>query len=81
MTKGTNWICAGLIFMGSFAGGAIGPKLHACEEHFLNLFEAEYAQRSYNRCAGTVSRATEAADIIRKTLYRLLQKHPLERQT
>jgi DNA-binding NtrC family response regulator len=50
------------------------------KRHFLNLFEAAYAQRVLNRCAGNVSRAAEAADVDRKTLYRLLRKHHLEPQ-
>jgi DNA-binding NtrC family response regulator len=44
----------------------------------LKLFEAAYAERVLNRCAGNVSRAAEAADVDRKTFYRLLRKHQLE---
>jgi transcriptional regulator of acetoin/glycerol metabolism len=50
------------------------------KRHCLNLFEAAYAQRVLNRCAGNVSKAAEAADVDRKTFYRLLRKHHLEPQ-
>jgi DNA-binding NtrC family response regulator len=44
----------------------------------LNLFEAQYVRGVLDRHAGNVSRSSEAADVDRKTFYRLLRKHHLQ---
>ncbi len=46
----------------------------------VNLFEAAYLRRILDRCMGNISKAAEAADIDRKTFYRLLRKHQLRPQ-
>ena len=45
----------------------------------VNWFEAAYMRSLLERCRGNISRAAEAADIDRKTFYRLLRKHNLQR--
>jgi transcriptional regulator with PAS, ATPase and Fis domain len=45
----------------------------------VNWFEAAYMRNLLERCGGNISRAAEAADIDRKTFYRLLRKHNLQR--
>jgi DNA-binding NtrC family response regulator len=45
----------------------------------VNWFEAAYMRNLLERCGGNISRASEAADIDRKTFYRLLRKHNLQR--
>jgi DNA-binding NtrC family response regulator len=44
----------------------------------VNLFEAAYVRSILDRYAGNVSRAAEAAEVDRKTFYRLLKKHHLQ---
>jgi transcriptional regulator with PAS, ATPase and Fis domain len=60
-------------------------KIESCELTFveakrrcLNLFEADYVRGVLDRHAGNVSRSSEAADVDRKTFYRLLRKHHLQ---
>lgn len=45
----------------------------------LNQFEEAYLRNLLERCTGNISRAAEAADVDRKTFYRLLRKHDLQR--
>jgi DNA-binding NtrC family response regulator len=45
----------------------------------VNWFEAAYMRNLLERCGGNISRASEVADIDRKTFYRLLRKHNLQR--
>lgn len=45
----------------------------------LNQFEEAYLRNLLERCTGNISRAAEAADVDRKTVYRLLRKHNLRR--
>jgi DNA-binding NtrC family response regulator len=68
---------------GLFAENVAG--LESCELTFsaakiqyLNLFEASYLKSTLDRHAGNVSRAAEAAQVDRKTFYRLLRKHRME---
>ncbi len=48
------------------------------KRHSVNLFEAAYVRGVLERYAGNVSRAAEAADVDRKTFYRLLRKHQVQ---
>jgi transcriptional regulator with GAF, ATPase, and Fis domain len=50
----------------------------AAKIQYVSLFEASYLRSKLDRHAGNVSRAAEAADLDRKTFYRLLRKHHLE---
>jgi DNA-binding NtrC family response regulator len=45
--------------------------------HYLNEFGAAYLRRALDHSAGNVSRAAGAAEVDRKTFYRLLRKHHL----
>jgi transcriptional regulator of acetoin/glycerol metabolism len=45
----------------------------------VNWFEAANMRNLLERCGGNISRASEVADIDRKTFYRLLRKHNLQR--
>jgi two-component system response regulator AtoC len=51
--------------------------LEAKRRH-MQLFEAAYVRGILDRYAGNVSKAAEAADVDRKTFYRLLKKHHLQ---
>ena len=68
-----------------FSSAETEAKIESCELTFveakrrcLNLFEAEYVRGVLDRHAGNVSRSSEAADVDRKTFYRLLRKHHLQ---
>jgi two-component system, NtrC family, response regulator HydG len=47
------------------------------KRQYVNQFEAVYLSRALDRSAGNVSRAADAAELDRKTFYRLLRKHHL----
>ncbi len=48
------------------------------KRRYVNLFEAAYMRGILERYTGNVSRAAEAADVDRKTFYRLLRKHHVQ---
>jgi DNA-binding NtrC family response regulator len=50
----------------------------AAKTQYLSLFEASYLRSKLDRHEGNVSKAAEAADLDRKTFYRLLRKHRLD---
>ena len=50
----------------------------AAKTQCLTLFELSYLRGTLGRHAGNVSKAAEAADLDRKTFYRLLRKHRLD---
>jgi transcriptional regulator of acetoin/glycerol metabolism len=50
------------------------------KRRYVNLFEAAYVCGILNRYEGNISRAAEAADVDRKTFYRLLRKHRVQPQ-
>ena len=48
-------------------------------KRYLGRFESIYLRNQLIRFKGNVSQAAEAADVDRKTFYRLLRKHNLQR--
>lgn len=67
---------------------ATPATIESCELTFIeakrqcvNLFEAAYVRGALDHYAGNVSRAAEAAEVDRKTFYRLLRKHHLQPYT
>ena len=52
---------------------------HAAKDRVVEHFEREYLARLVLRAGGNMSRAARVASIDRTTLYRLMEKHSLER--
>lgn len=52
---------------------------HAAKEHVLTNFEKEYLSRLMSRAGGNMSRAARFANVDRTTLYRLLERHQMQR--
>jgi two-component system response regulator PilR (NtrC family) len=53
---------------------------HAAKDRVVEHFEKEYLARLVLRSGGNMSRAARVASIDRTTLYRLMEKHSLERE-
>jgi DNA-binding NtrC family response regulator len=53
---------------------------HAAKDRVVEHFEKEYLARLVLRAGGNMSRAARVASIDRTTLYRLMEKHSLERE-
>ena len=56
----------------------MGSRLTEARKRNVNWFEAAYMRNLLERCGGNISRP-RSADIDRKTFYRLLRKHNLQR--
>jgi DNA-binding NtrC family response regulator len=70
---------ASAVFAETAAGIESGKlAFSAAKSQYLNLFEESYLRSALDRHAGNVSRAAEAAQVDRKTFYRLLRKHRME---
>jgi DNA-binding NtrC family response regulator len=54
---------------------------HAARDHVLAEFERQYVVALVARAGGNMSRAARIAGVDRTTLYRLIDKHGLERDT
>jgi DNA-binding NtrC family response regulator len=54
---------------------------HAAKDHVLSTFEKEYLTRLMARSGGNMSRAARFAGVDRTTLYRLLERHHVQRET
>ena len=52
---------------------------HAARDHVLARFEVEYLTRVVREAAGNISDAARQAGVDRTTLYRLMEKHGIER--
>jgi DNA-binding NtrC family response regulator len=68
------------------AGGSIPVALlneayHVAKEQVLTKFEKEYLARLVARASGNMSRAARLANVDRTTLYRLLDRHNIRRDT
>jgi DNA-binding NtrC family response regulator len=68
----------GLISLG--AGTAEEPY-HQARDRVLAEFERTYLTALVNRAAGNMSKAARIAGVDRTTLYRLMEKHGLQRET
>lgn len=63
------------------AGGPLGDETyHAARERVMGHFEQRYLTTMLKRAAGNMSRAARLAGIDRTTLYRLMEKHGLQRE-
>jgi DNA-binding NtrC family response regulator len=56
-------------------------EYHAARERVLNEFEKSYITSVVTRASGNMSKAARIAGVDRTTLYRLIEKHELERDT
>jgi DNA-binding NtrC family response regulator len=56
----------------------VGPY-HAAREHALARFQKEYLAMLLDQTEGNMSRAAEVAGVERSTLYRMLEKHGMQR--
>ena len=53
---------------------------HAAREDVLSRFEVAYLGRLIDAAGGNISDAARTAGVDRTTLYRLMEKHGVERQ-
>lgn len=61
--------------------GALGMDYHTARERIMAEFELLYIQEIMLRSGANMSKAARTAGVDRTTLYRLLQKHGLHRDT
>jgi transcriptional regulator with PAS, ATPase and Fis domain len=67
------------------AGGLVTPELfsqsyHAAREQVVASFERRYLTALVNRAGGNMSKAARLAGVDRTTLYRLMERHGLQRE-
>jgi DNA-binding NtrC family response regulator len=65
----------------SFGGVVHDEPYHAARDRILAEFERRYLTALVNRAAGNMSKAARLAGVDRTTLYRLMEKHGLQRET
>jgi DNA-binding NtrC family response regulator len=59
--------------------GPPGESYHAARERLLSSFERRYLTRLVQQAGGNMSKAARIAGVDRTTLYRLMERHGLER--
>jgi DNA-binding NtrC family response regulator len=59
--------------------GPPGESYHAARERLLSAFERRYLTRLVQQAGGNMSKAARIAGVDRTTLYRLMERHGLER--
>jgi transcriptional regulator with PAS, ATPase and Fis domain len=62
-------------------GTVLDEAYHLAKERILAHFEKEYLSRLVARASGNMSRAARLASVDRTTLYRLLERHGLNRES
>ncbi|HVE78351.1 MAG TPA: sigma 54-interacting transcriptional regulator [Gemmatimonadaceae bacterium] len=62
---------------GGIYAAILDDAYNAAKEKLLEQFEREYLPRVVSRASGNMARAARLADVDRKTLYRLMEKHGL----
>jgi DNA-binding NtrC family response regulator len=65
----------------SFGGVVDDEPYHVARDRILAEFERRYLTALVNRAAGNMSKAARLAGVDRTTLYRLMEKHGLQRET
>jgi DNA-binding NtrC family response regulator len=65
----------------STAGVVEDEPYHSARDRILADFERRYLTALVNRAAGNMSKAARIAGVDRTTLYRLMEKHGLQRET
>ncbi len=66
----------------SFTGPLdMGAPYHVARDQVIAEFERRYLTALVNRSAGNMSKAARVAGVDRTTLYRLMEKHGLQRET
>jgi DNA-binding NtrC family response regulator len=70
---------AGVPGVRSLPGRLMDDPYHPAKDHIVAGFEREYLNRLVARSGGNMSRAARLAGIDRTTLYRLFEKHGLQR--
>ncbi|MEJ2239154.1 MAG: helix-turn-helix domain-containing protein, partial [Gemmatimonadales bacterium] len=68
----------GLVSLGA---GTVEEPYHQARDRVLADFERTYLTALVNRAAGNMSKAARLAGVDRTTLYRLMEKHGLQRET
>ncbi len=64
----------------SFSDVSLRGEYHAARERVISQFEQRYLSRVVREAGGNISDAARAAGVDRTTLYRLMQKHGIDRQ-
>src|SRR5439155_18883864 len=62
-------------------GVALDGSYHQVKDKIVTSFEKEYLTRLVARASGNMSRAARFAGVDRTTLYRLLERHGLRRES
>lgn len=65
----------------SVVGSVDGEPYHAARDKVLSDFERRYLTTLINRAAGNMSKAARMAGVDRTTLYRLMEKQRMQRET
>jgi transcriptional regulator of acetoin/glycerol metabolism len=60
-------------------GAALDEVFHVAKDKVIGQFEREYLTRLVTRANGNISKAARLAGIDRTTLYRLMDKHGLNK--
>jgi DNA-binding NtrC family response regulator len=59
--------------------GLLDQSFHPAKDRLVALFEKEYLGRLVVRAGGNMSKAARLAGVDRTTLYRLMEKHSMQR--
>jgi transcriptional regulator with PAS, ATPase and Fis domain len=64
---------------GTTSAAALDDAFHVAKERVIGQFERDYLARLVTRAGGNMSKAARLAGVDRTTLYRLMDKHGLQR--